>query len=638
MQGTLESRAGLLVRAVAVLVAVCPTLACGPAESMGSGDDTTSTVGAVSENLIRNPGCETDTSYWGTWQGTLSRTTSYAHSGVASCEVIHSSGTVFTIDDTPNTVANPAQGSSYTATAWVRGPSAKPARLYLRQQGGATAPVIESSNAVTLTSGWQQLSLTVTIAAAGRTSLDIYVGLSNAAAGDRFAVDDISLVRNDTTPSDDGTSDTSECTRYVSTTGSDSNSGTTSSTPVKTLARANTLAQPGDVWCFANGVYTAANVTLSTSGTSTAPITYRSTSGKGAILDAAGQSISSTGSMVNVTGSHVTLSNFEARNSSGRGLTVTGATGVTLRGNKVHDIQYAAILVTGHTLKVDGNEVYNAAASNQNGHFGGASCSNGGWPAVLQTWYIWPNTSDRSTNVSFTNNYVHHSWGEGLGLFHVNGGVVKGNTVKDTWSVLLYLDGSANITIDSNYLSATNSTYYRCDSGSPANAILMSGEQSYDLQLANNVIKNNVVAGAGRAISYWNAGAGIGYSNLKILNNTLWGTKSPAIKLDTSPGTPSGTLKNNIIFGSGSIALGNGSFSITNNAFPNGVPSGASTSANFAFDPQLVAPAAGAPATSFRVSSTSPAKGAGTSLGDVTVDYFGTSRSSTPTIGFHEYK
>src|SRR5437016_85819 len=75
---------------------------------------------ASTTNLVQNPGCETSTAGWVSYQGALKRATSVAHSGSASCQVTYTSGGFYTLDDSPATVANPAKGAQYSATAWVR--------------------------------------------------------------------------------------------------------------------------------------------------------------------------------------------------------------------------------------------------------------------------------------------------------------------------------------------------------------------------------------------------------------------------------------------------------------------------------------------------------------------------------------
>jgi parallel beta-helix repeat protein len=77
-------------------------------------------------------------------------------------------------------------------------------------------------------------------------------------------------------------------TLYVSPNGSDSNPGTDASQPLKTIQHAADLVRSGDLVSVAAGIYRE-NVTVSASGTDSAPIVFRGS--PGAILDGADPSI-----------------------------------------------------------------------------------------------------------------------------------------------------------------------------------------------------------------------------------------------------------------------------------------------------------------------------------------------------------
>jgi hypothetical protein len=64
--------------------------------------------------------------------------------------------------------------------------------LALKLSGGANpAKTIYSPASVTLSKSWQQLTNTVTVDNADRTSLEVYLVQENATAGDSFQADDI---------------------------------------------------------------------------------------------------------------------------------------------------------------------------------------------------------------------------------------------------------------------------------------------------------------------------------------------------------------------------------------------------------------------------------------------------------------
>jgi hypothetical protein len=146
-------------------------------------------------NLIINPGCEINTNGWIGWQGTVSLNTSVAHSGRASCNARQTTGTVFTMDDNPDSVSNPKIGQEYTASAWVRSnTSIGPVWLAITLKGGAHPDkTIYSPARVSLSTTWKQLTNTAAVDYADRTSLGVYVAENPASGTDSFQADDLSL-------------------------------------------------------------------------------------------------------------------------------------------------------------------------------------------------------------------------------------------------------------------------------------------------------------------------------------------------------------------------------------------------------------------------------------------------------------
>jgi parallel beta-helix repeat protein len=211
----------------------------------------------------------------------------------------------------------------------------------------------------------------------------------------------------------------------------------------------------GETLCLRGGVYTQ-TVTIARSGTSNAPIVIASQPGETAIIDGSGVSLGSTGSVVRVTGSYVTLANIEVRNSSGRGITIEG-TGDRVSGTSVHNIQYNGILAGGSNQRIDNNEVWNTVLSNTN-----ASMGSSGWAEAVNTW--------RASNTTINNNDIHDNWGEGIDFISSNGGFALSNRVVDNFSTQIYVDGTANVIIHGNFLASTSATYDR--SGLPTGVLM----------------------------------------------------------------------------------------------------------------------------------------------------------------------
>lgn len=150
-------------------------------------------------NLVKNPGFETDTSGWnnnGTAGAVLERVAG-GHSGSYAARLTNTNTTSKTItlnDASPNSEPNTGSGT-YTATAWVRSDnSTATATLRLREYSGSTQ-VQAVTTPVTLSTTWQQVTLTLTPQAAGSSYLDLNVLVTGAPAGTQLYVDDVSLFR-----------------------------------------------------------------------------------------------------------------------------------------------------------------------------------------------------------------------------------------------------------------------------------------------------------------------------------------------------------------------------------------------------------------------------------------------------------
>jgi hypothetical protein len=140
-------------------------------------------------NLVSNPGFETDVSGWSAVSGaTLTRVTSEAHSGNASLRIT-----------TPGSAAGEGAqadassftpGRTYTAVAWVKGSG----QITLRISDGVGST---TSQTVTLTGSWQEISVTRTISASA-TVLRVILRTPSAQVVTCYA-DDVNLYDTATT-------------------------------------------------------------------------------------------------------------------------------------------------------------------------------------------------------------------------------------------------------------------------------------------------------------------------------------------------------------------------------------------------------------------------------------------------------
>ena len=270
---------------------------------------------------------------------------------------------------------------------------------------------------------------------------------------------------------------------------------TTSAT--ESVSAALEATEPGETLCLRGGVYRQ-GLTISRSGTAAARIIVASTPGEVAIVDGSDLTLDSTESVVTAAGNHVTLANVEVRNSSGRGVTLSGDA-TRISGSRVHDVQYNGVLAGGRDQSIDNNEVWNTVLSNVDGQMG-----DSGWAEAVNTW--------QASNTTIRDNYIHDNWGEGIDFINSNGGSAQYNRVVDNFSVLIYVDGSSNISVEGNDLTTTTTKYHRSSApygvliaseggGKVANISVTgnrlsqtSGIDTWNVDPANLVISDNVGA------------------------------------------------------------------------------------------------------------------------------------------------
>ena len=120
---------------------------------------------------------------------------------------------------------------------------------------------------------------------------------------------------------------------YVSTTGSDTNSGAFTS-PVQSLTKAAQLAQPGDTVMVHGGVYNNL-VLIGKSGTASAPITFKAVEGEKPVIDGLGTPANTH--LVVISADYMTFQGFEVRNSTADGIMTWNAHDVKILNNNVHD-------------------------------------------------------------------------------------------------------------------------------------------------------------------------------------------------------------------------------------------------------------------------------------------------------------
>jgi parallel beta-helix repeat protein len=151
------------------------------------------TVSAAA-NLVKNPGFETDLSGWntsGSGANIVLTRVAGSHSGGWAAQLMNTGTTASTADlnDSPNWVETTLPGN-YVGGIWVRADtSGAIITLRFREYNGSTL-VGTTSAQVALTTSWQQVSVTHTVAAPGASTLDFNVYVAKAAPGAAFYADD----------------------------------------------------------------------------------------------------------------------------------------------------------------------------------------------------------------------------------------------------------------------------------------------------------------------------------------------------------------------------------------------------------------------------------------------------------------
>jgi len=243
---------------------------------------------------------------------------------------------------------------------------------------------------------------------------------------------------------------------YVSTTGSDSNSGTQSS-PFKTILKASLAAQAGTTIHVAAGTYYGGFETTA-SGTAAAPIHYVSDTNWGAKIVAGANSRDTAWDN---RGAHVIIDGFQ----------VDGSLAAWVQG----------IYSAGSYSVIENSNVHNIAQH--------ASTSASGSAIALDGYY-------GATHIDAIANVVHDSGPAGgsliQGVYHATSGNVENNLVDNVSGYGIHLWH------DANHVNIVNNTVFNNHSG----GILVgggdfhttAGPDDYDV-VANNIVYANANSG-----------------------------------------------------------------------------------------------------------------------------------------------
>lgn len=435
---------------------------------------------------------------------------------------------------------------------------------------------------------------------------------------------------------------------YAAPTGHDETGDGSAERPFYSVGRATAQAQAGQTICVRGGVYTAAREVIIATGTAEQPLVIRPYQGETVIFDGTGAELGHTDSIILIRNSaHVRFEGFEVRNSSGRGISVYEGESITVQHNAVHGVQTRAIGGGGNNITFAYNHIWDAVLENENNAYN----AQGGWAGALASYGR--EDGSPSTNITIVGNNIHDVWGEGIIALRATGVVVTDNTVRDAYSVNLYIDKVSNGRFERNYLFTTSEIYNRADRAYPANGITIANEGAQpDHPIAEDlVIANNLIMGTGYGINYWHypfapGFAGNTYRNITVAHNVILHTQRTAISFDEVPAllydAPSGViLVNNIIFaGHNGRALEVGNpeaWEVSHNVWPDGLPESPTDPTGLVVDPAFTAPIFGGAVEGYELAATSVVAGRGTAVPEALTDYAQRPRSTTqPTPGLFE--
>ena len=172
------------------------TLTVTVTDTGGKFSKTTTQVTAVG-NMVANPGFETDTAGWNTSGGSagisLTRVAG-GHSGGWSAQLSNANATASTclLNDSPNAVSKTASGT-YTGILWARADTGGASlKLRFREYNGTVLVGTATTNA-TLTTAWQQVTVTYAPVVAGTSTIDFNAYVTNAPTGSCFYADDAAI-------------------------------------------------------------------------------------------------------------------------------------------------------------------------------------------------------------------------------------------------------------------------------------------------------------------------------------------------------------------------------------------------------------------------------------------------------------
>lgn len=366
-------------------------------------------------------------------------------------------------------------------------------------------------------------------------------------------------------------------TYYVSSSGSDSNSGTSTSAPFRTFARAVKPLRAGDTLYIRGGTWTQQLDLMNTSGTSSAWIKIAGYPGETVTIRYAEPLVGGYGPIkARGTRGYFIFENFILD-----GINMPPSTGwqidsknhhFILRNLEIKNFRYNGLYTAGNDTQVINCKIHDNKPPNSTGYFYGIYASRG-------------------SNLLIQGSQFYNNSGGGLHLFPgpLSNPVIRNNSIHHN-----------------NY-----------QSNASVGGIILYGSSGtiYNAKIYNNLVYRNGTSSSGSA-----TGIRLVYtSGAKVWNNTVYGNKTYGLQIGSSSST---VVQNNILYSNG-----RGNYSNQG--------SGTTYANNLTTDPGFV----DASSSNFNLRSTSPAINKGVTLSSVPIDYRNLSRprGASHDIGGYEY-
>jgi len=424
-------------------------------------------------------------------------------------------------------------------------------------------------------------------------------------------------------------------TFYVDDSGSDTNAGTFAA-PFKTITKGLSLLDgAGDILYVRGGTYAESLWIENKNGSSGSEIRIAGYNGERPVIDATNVNPNSTTVSIN-TSSYLHFTGFVVKNSPKNGIKVWNSHHVNIEQNTVttsagYGIHAGSdVFGTTHDILIRGNVVSDTVRSNV------AGTSSSGWVQAVSSF--------KADYVTITGNQVYENYGEGIDCILSDHCTITGNTVWDNFGTNVYLDNAQYALVDGNFIYNTgNPQYFRGGEPSPgitvANETYTGGFQNPANYLT---ITNNIVVRCKSGFVYYNSDEGGGLHNTLIANNTFYQSYSSAYRLIYIEADSHDTtiVSNNIFYQRYDVGYAwaptTGFTWRTNNWYGGRADTEIDGTNDVLQDPKLVYPGGVTPAD-YKLKDDSPLRTTGTTESGVSKDYFGTTRTSSYSIGAHEH-